>query len=133
MTTIRSCIIRHPASAYFALTFAISWGGFLLALGDASAMSGTAPTSDPRFAYALFAMLAGPSVSGLLLTAILHGRNGMQELLARVLAWRMAARWYAIAILTAPLLWSATLLALSLASPTFLPRVIASRMGVSGF
>jgi hypothetical protein len=49
-------------AVYFGLTIAISWGGTLLAIGG----SGTTPASDPRFAYALIAMLAGPSVTGVL-------------------------------------------------------------------
>ena len=64
MSAIRAFVTRHPVAAYFALTFAISWGGALLAIGGSGGMRGTTPASDPRFAYALIAMLAGPSVTG---------------------------------------------------------------------
>jgi len=127
MTTIHRVIAKYPATAYFALTFAISWGGALLAIGGSGGMSGTAPTDDPRFVYALLAMLAGPSLSGILLTALVHGRNALPELLSRVLEWRVATRWYAVAILAAPFLWIATLFALSLTSPRFLPALLTSQ------
>ena len=38
----------------------------------------------------------------------------------------MGARWYAMALLTGPLLVTATLLALSLSSPEFLPRIVTT-------
>jgi hypothetical protein len=37
----------------------ISWGAALAAIGGSGGMRGTTPGSDPRFAYALIAMLAG--------------------------------------------------------------------------
>jgi hypothetical protein len=33
MTTTKAFIVRHPVLTYFALTFAISWGGVLLVIG----------------------------------------------------------------------------------------------------
>ena len=48
-------------------------------------------------------MLAGPSVAGILLTGLVDGRAGLRELLSRLLRWRVGARWYAVALLTAPL------------------------------
>jgi hypothetical protein len=46
MPTIKAFITRHPVPAYFALTFAISWGGALLAIGESGGMRGTTPPSD---------------------------------------------------------------------------------------
>lgn len=126
MSTIRAFATRHPVRAYFALTFAVSWGGALLAIGGSRGMLGTTPTSDPRFADALVAMLAGPSVTGILLTLIVSGRTGLRAFLARAFRWRVAARWYAVAILTAPILMTATLLAMSAISPAFVPGIVLS-------
>src|SRR5262245_65334336 len=91
---------RHPLAVYLGLTFAISWGGMLLAIGTAGGMRGTTPGSDPRFAYAVMAMLAGPSVMGLLMTALVNGRTGLRDFISHLLAWRVGARWYAVALLT---------------------------------
>jgi membrane protease YdiL (CAAX protease family) len=118
--------MRHPLSAYFAMTFAISWGGMLLVIGASGGMHGTTPGSDPRFAYAVMAMLIGPSVMGLIMTALVGGRTGLRDFLARLLTWRVGPRWYAVALLTAPAIMTATLLALSFISPAFRPGLFVS-------
>jgi membrane protease YdiL (CAAX protease family) len=71
-------------------------------------------------------MLTGPTIASLLLTGLLAGRAGLRELLARLLRWRVSARWYVVALLTAPLLVAGVLVALSLASPVFLPPIITA-------
>lgn len=131
MSRIASLLTRHPAATYFALAFAISWGGALLAIGSGGGMRGTTPASDPRFAYALVAMLAGPSVAGVLMTWLVSGRVGLRQLLLRVLRWRVGVAWYAVALLSAPLAMTATLLALSLTSPAFLPGIVTSQTQAS--
>jgi membrane protease YdiL (CAAX protease family) len=105
MRALTAFIAKHPVPIYFALTFTISWGGAV---------------------YALIAMLAGPSVTGILLTWLVSGRTGLRRFLARLLAWRVGARWYAVALLTAPILMTATLLGLSSTSPAFLPGIFTS-------
>jgi membrane protease YdiL (CAAX protease family) len=65
-------------------------------------------------------------VAGILLTGLLYGRAGLREFRSRLLKWRVGARWYAVALLTAPLWYIAVLLALSLVSREFLPGIFAS-------
>jgi len=127
MVTSLALIRGHPATAYVAITFAISWGGALLAIGGSGGMQGTTPGSDPRFAYALLAMLAGPSATGILMAGLEDGRLGLRQFVSRLLAWRVKARWYAIALLTAPAVMIATLLALSSISPAFLPGILTAQ------
>ena len=95
MPSITRVFRNHAAPAYFALTFAISWAGVLLVIAGSGPMPlpGTSPTGDPRFVYALIAMLAGPCLSGLLLTAVLHGRKGLHAYLRRAVTWRVSGRW----------------------------------------
>jgi membrane protease YdiL (CAAX protease family) len=125
MKTITSFIRMHPLLTYCALTFAISWGGMLIVVGP-----GGFPTageqSERLLLFAYPAMLAGPSVAGILLTALLDGRAGLREFGSRLLRWRVGAGWYAVALLTAPLLMTAVLLALSLTSPDFVPRIFSA-------
>ena len=131
MSAIRAFVTRHPGAAYFALTFAMSWGGALLAIGGSGGMRGTTPASDPRFAYALMAMLVGPSATGILLTGLVYGRTGRREFLSRLVTWRVSAIWYAVALLTAPVVMTVTLLVLSFRSPAFLPGIVTSDEKVS--
>ncbi len=42
------------------------------------------------------------------------------------LRWRVGARWYAVALLPAPLVATAVLLALSLTSPVYLPGIVTT-------
>jgi CAAX protease family protein len=123
MEAVKVFVRTHSVPAYFAVTFAISWGG-LLAVGGLGGISGTTWQSDPRLPFLVLAMLAGPSVAGLLLTGVVSGRAGLRELLSRLLRWRVGARWYAVALLTAPLVFTAVHIALSLTSPVFLPSIV---------
>jgi membrane protease YdiL (CAAX protease family) len=126
MTTIKTFITRHPVPTYFALAFAISWGSVLLVIGGPGGITGTTSQTDPLFPFVYLAMLAGPSVAGILLTGLVHGRAGLREFLSRLLKWRVGTRWYVVALLTSPLLVTATLFALSLVSPVFLPGIVTT-------
>lgn len=127
MTTIKAFIKRHPLLSYFTLTFAISWGGMLFVVGvGAGGFSVTPEQLQTLVPYAVPAMIVGPSVAGLLLTGLVAGRAGLREIGFQLLKWRVGASWYAVALLTAPLSMLAVLLALSLRSPAFLPRIFTT-------
>ena len=83
--------------------------------------------ATPGLSYALIAMLAGPSMTGILLTALVYGRAGLREFLvasAHMAGGRAAGTpsrsWRPQLVMTA------TLLALSLTSPAFLPGIVTS-------
>jgi membrane protease YdiL (CAAX protease family) len=116
---------RHPVRTYYALTFTISWGGFLL-VGGPGLFAGTNWQTDPRFLPAVLVMLTGPAIAGLVLTDLVDGRVGLRELLARLLRWRVGARWYAAAVLLPPLVAGVVPLALSLGSHAFLPAIVTA-------
>lgn len=125
MTTVQAFIERHPVLTYFALTFVISWGGILLVVGPGG-FPATQDQVDALFPFVMLAWLAGPSAASIVLTALLDGRTGFGDLLTRMTRWRVGARWYTLAFLTAPLLYVAVLLALSLTSPEFLPGILTT-------
>lgn len=120
MTSIRAFVKRHPVLTFIALTFVISWGAILLVIG-----TGAVPLNPAHVGTLITlgypAMLAGPTVAGLLLTGLMYGKAGFRDLLSRLVRWRVGIHWYAVALLTAPLTMLGVLLALSLASPTFRP------------
>src|SRR5215207_6427256 len=108
MKSIKAFIKRYPLLSYFALTFAISWGAILLAVGlGPGGFSATPQQFQMAVPYAVPAMVLGPSVAGILLTGLLDGRAGLREFRSRLLKLRVAARWYALALLTAPLVFAA--------------------------
>src|SRR5215204_7525129 len=120
MKTIRAFIKRHPVLSYYAMVFAISWGGILLVVGlGPGGIPATKEQVGALMPFMLLALFAGPSVAGLVMTGFVYGREGFRNLLTRMTRWQVGARWYAVAILTAPLLVTATLLALSLTSPAY--------------
>jgi membrane protease YdiL (CAAX protease family) len=125
VTTARAFIKRHPVPTYFALVFAISWGGVLIVVGPVG-FPGTPQQFERLLPIAVVAMFAGPSVAGLLLTGLVHGKKGLRQFLSRLLKWRVGPRWYAAAILIAPALMTAVLLALTLFSRRFLPGIFVS-------
>ena len=74
---------------YFALAFAISWGGMLLVIGGTSRDWGATWKSDPRLPFLVVASCAGPSVPNLLLTGLVSGRAGLRAVLSRLLRRRV--------------------------------------------
>jgi len=118
--TLAPLLRRHPLLGYLALTFAISWGGILIVLVATGFELSVPPPTELGIIFVL--MLLGPSVSGLTLIALLDGRAGLRELWSRLIRWKVGAGWYAVALLTAPLLLLAILLLLAgFVSPAFAP------------
>src|SRR5215207_7165858 len=126
MRTIKAFLKSHPLLSYFALVFAISWGGLILVVGGPSEIPGTGGRYETLLPIVGPAMLAGPAVSGILLTSLVYGREGLRHLFILVRRWRVGARWWAVALLTGPLFMTAVLLVLSLTSPEFLSGIFAS-------
>jgi membrane protease YdiL (CAAX protease family) len=126
MTTIRAFVKRHPLLSFYALAFAIAWGGILILVGGPSGIPTTQGQFELLMPWLMVVWLAGPSVAGIVLTGLLYGREGFRNLLSRITRWRVDARWYAIALLTAPLVYVGVSLALSLTSPEYLPGILAT-------
>ena len=124
-TQHKSWLRSHPVLTYYALVFAISWGGMFVAVGPSGIVNSK---DDPavliQFVYLV--ALAGPSVAGILMTGLIHGRAGFRDLLSRSLRWRVGVGWYLIALLTAPVLMTAILFVLSLTSPAFVPAIVTT-------
>jgi membrane protease YdiL (CAAX protease family) len=113
-------IKTHPLLIYFALAFAISWGAILISVGP-----GGLPVSAEQLPVLIVAMLLGPSLAGILAAALTSGGEGIRDLFSRLGRWRVSARWYAVALLTAPLATVVVLLVLSLFSSEF-PAAIST-------
>lgn len=122
MMPIIDFIKRRPLLTFCVLVFAISWGGMLVVLAPVL-FTTTGELSEQGLFFAYLAMLAGPAIAGILLTGIVDGRAGLRDLAARLLKWRVGGRWYAAALLIAPVVILAVLLVLAQISFAYLPRL----------
>lgn len=129
--TIMAFIKNHSVLSYFSLTFIISWGGVII-LGAPYGMPATSALFEKHWPVVFLPYLLGPSISSFLLTGLMSGWAGLRELFSRLLKWRASAGWYAVALLTAPLLVSAILFPMSLISPVYLPDIVtkADKIGL---
>jgi uncharacterized protein len=130
MSPIRRFAQRHPVLSYYALVFGISWGGMMMIVAQ-TGIPGRPEDVERLFMYALAALFAGPSISGLVMTGLVSGRAGLRDLLVRMTHWRVAPKWWAAALLTGPVLVAAVLFGLSLYSAEFTPGVLTTDDPVS--
>lgn len=121
--------------AYFALAYGISWGAMLAYLAvigfDLAALG-----PDVRLLFLGF-MLAGPSMAGVIMTAVVEGRRGFADMFRRLRRLRVGLRWYAFALLPIPIALLVILLPLSAwvsaeYTPTFFAFGIAAGL-LAGF
>lgn len=125
MRTALRTVERHSALAYFVLTFAISWGG-LLAIAAPTGIVGTAEDFEQLFPIALPMVALGPTIAGVLMTWLIGGRRGLRELRSQLFAWRVGWRWYAIAVLLAPVYFMAVGLGFGLHDAKLLPAILTA-------
>ena len=126
MNNLKASIKKHAVLTYFVLTLILTWGCMAIA-----AYPSGFPITDAQLeksgALVYMAMLVGPSGASLLMIGLLDGRAGFRELFSRLFKWRVGVRWYAAALLTAPLMITTILIVLSLISPEFQPAIFASK------
>lgn len=118
-------IRRNAVTTYFVLAFAIAWGLILLIVGVDGLQPGT-PRPMQTGLLVFLAMLVGPSLTSIGLTALLNGKRGLGDLLAR---WRQRPapfQWYAVGLLTTTALLLVIGAVLSRVAPVFTPNLIAS-------
>jgi hypothetical protein len=88
----RGFTFPHPVLSYYALTFAISWGGILMVVGGPGGIPGTSDQIARLMPIAIVFMLFGPSLAGILMTALVDGKKGLHQLLSHLLKWRLKWR-----------------------------------------
>lgn len=118
---LKTFIQRHPVAAYYILACMIAWGGSILAVGPKFLRGEAMVFTDVLFIF--LPMLAGPSIAGITMTAVIDGKRGLRDLFSRMGKWRVGIRWYAAAVLIPPILITVVLFILtSLVSPVFSPK-----------
>lgn len=76
---------RHPLIVFFALAYLFSWSYWV-------------PVAVAGGGLSHFPGLLGPMVAAFVTWAIVDGRRGLRDLLARMFRWRVSLRWYAAAV-----------------------------------
>ena len=112
---------RRALLSYFLVAFGIAWTGVLLVAARTGLPAPRGVLGSRLLVF--LAMLAGPSIASLGLTALIAGVPGVRDLTAGLGRWRVGAGWYAT-LLIAPGLLALILGALSLTSPAYFPPVL---------
>lgn len=123
---MRDLIRANAVLSFYALAFAISWGGVLAIAGGPQGFPADAGQLERLLPAVVLAMVAGPSLAGIFMTVYVSRAAGLRTLLSRILTWRVGAIWYVAALFIAPLTVVAVLLALTLVSPHFLPTIFGA-------
>ncbi|MBM7800540.1 membrane protease YdiL (CAAX protease family) [Microlunatus panaciterrae] len=98
-------------------------------LGSGSGAQVTSPAEMGPIMY-VTNVLAGPvcyALAGIVVIAVALGKAGLRDLRSRSFRWRVGLRWYAVALLTAPLLQTAILLPFWLTTEAFLPDILTAQ------
>jgi membrane protease YdiL (CAAX protease family) len=125
METVKRSIEQHSVLLYCLLTFILSWGS-ILAITGPNALPLTPEQSAQVGPLIYMAMLIGPPVAGLLLLGLVEGRAALHKLWARLICWRVGIRWYAVALLTAPLSVAIAVLLLLPFSTAYMPAIVTT-------
>ena len=125
MTTNESFVKKYAVPIYFILTFLLSWACMALIIFP-NTFPMTSEQAETMGPLTYVALLVGPSIAGVIMTGLVYGKVGYQELLSRLLKWRVSVRWYVLALLVIPILATAILLLLSLFSSEYIPALFIS-------
>jgi hypothetical protein len=93
----KGLLARHPLVSYFLITF--TW---LLFLPGPLTYYGLLKLNPSALGMLAIAGLLGPILSGFIMTALIEGREGVGDLLRRVVLWRVGLQWYLFALLGLP-------------------------------
>ena len=116
-------IRRHPARAFFAFTFLVSWTAALMVSWPW--LHRGQPLPDLA-GYLMFpAMLVGPSLMGALMTRTVDGAAGMRVLRRRLGHWRLGP-WYAVLLLPPLLVYGILACLRQFVAPAFAPNLFVA-------
>jgi membrane protease YdiL (CAAX protease family) len=119
---------RHELVTYFLLTFVISWGAVLAVILPTTGFPAPAEafsTQGNVFAASVFALLLGPPIASLAMTAFVGGKPTLRELRRGLRRARVPARYYAVALI-APASLTAVLAALSAVDDAYRPGILTA-------
>jgi uncharacterized protein len=106
---LKALLARHPLVSFFVMAYVFSWIVWApLVLGkDVAGLLPINLSKAPGWVSLAFlsaAILAGPTLSAFIMTAMTEGREGVRRLLGRFVLWRVGIRWYLAALVGVPLI-----------------------------
>jgi membrane protease YdiL (CAAX protease family) len=96
---------RHPLIAYFSLAYALAW---ILVIPIVLSQRGLGLFSLPEpllFGLFLASTFSGPLPAALILTSVLDGKAGREQLLRSLFQWRVGFGWYLLVLVGYPLIF----------------------------
>ncbi len=91
-TTLIGWMRDHAVTSFFVIAFALSWAVWIpMALASARVDEGQVwPSHVPG--------LFGPMAAAFIMSAIVAGGGGVRDLVRRMALWRVATKWYLVAV-----------------------------------
>lgn len=87
---------KHPVTWFYMLAFAISWIGLIPGvLGS----QGIAPFESPFVQFLGILFSIGPALAAVIMSQVMQGKTGVQNLLKGLLKWRVNLVWYLVTVL----------------------------------
>jgi uncharacterized protein len=106
--------------AYFALTFTISWMGALAVAAPRLVRHEPLPTITGILMFP--AMLLGPSIAGVVLTARDGGKSAVRRLFSRMSPRTISAGWYSVLLIPPVLILAVLILLEAAVGPAYAPN-----------
>jgi uncharacterized protein len=94
---LRGMVARHPATAFLLMAFGFGWTSLIPILLSEDGF-GVLPIELPLTAVQTLATLLGLALPAFLVTAATGGKEGVRDLLSRLLRWRVGVHWYLVAL-----------------------------------
>jgi hypothetical protein len=96
-------VVRRPLLAYFVLSYTFFWG-FLILIVVILGVLRLQPDALPAWAMPIVGILGSwmPNLAAVTVTGVLAGREGIRQLLGKFFAYRIAVRWYLVALFPFP-------------------------------
>ena len=100
-STLRRLVARRPATAFLVMAFGFGWASLIPILLSENGL-GVVPIELPLTLVQTLATVLGLALPAFLVTAATGGKEGVRDLLGRMLRWRVGILWYLIALFGLP-------------------------------
>jgi uncharacterized protein len=97
-SSLRGVVARHPVTSFLIMAFVFGWGGMLPLLLSENGPVTVVPIELPWMPFAAILSIFGLALPAFLVTAATGGKEGVRELLGRILRWRVGVHWYLLAL-----------------------------------